>query len=56
MGAPVARRTVCAATTGAVTRFGGAAKLSVERIRMQMSVDSFSEDNKADDERGMVTP
>jgi hypothetical protein len=57
MGTPAARRTVCAATIGAVTRSGGAAKLAVEKIRMQTtSVDSFSEGSKADDERGMVTP
>jgi hypothetical protein len=42
---------------GAVMRSGGAAKLAVEKIRMQRtSADSFSEGSKADDERGMVTP
>jgi len=42
---------------GAVTRSGGAAKLSVEKIRVQtMSVDSLGEDSKGDDEGRMVTP
>jgi hypothetical protein len=43
-------------------RSGAAAKLMVDRIRTQrmsvegLFVESFSEDSKADDERGMVTP
>jgi hypothetical protein len=42
---------------GPVMRSGAAAKLSVEKIRMQrMSVEELHKDSEADGERRMVTP